>query len=334
MTARPPAETRRKFTTIPGFSDQVGFPRLGKLRLGVRSSNAKGKEFPTEVDYFIFDPEPTLEAELRTRLTEQFTELYGAKPTMLPHVRFASSNRDHAFSQSLEMWGSSKMLCHGNGVEAERLTKVRPNDDQSPSAWLPHSPCANHGCPQWEQRQCSMITRLRFLLPDVSVAGYFQIDTSSKYSSANLRDAINLLEALFGQIHGIPLTLSRVPKRMEHEGTARTHYILDLRIPNVTLSQAQSLASASRIALPAAEVEEVVEDLPEDLVADAGADDEDEERENAFEAKILTGFAVMAIGEEEQEKLRHEFPVRADLYAELHRRWIALPQERRQANAN
>lgn len=331
MSARPPVTSKRKrFTSIPGFSDQPGLPRLGKIRLGVKKTTDRGKEYPTEVDYFVFDPDGAIEPLQRTAMINKFHETYGERPQVIPHIRFIAADREEAFSQSLEWWGKGKRLCHGNGDEAERLVKV----DETYSEWQPWGDCANSGCPQWAKGDCSMTTRLRFLLPDISVAGYFQIDTGSKWSSANLRNCLNLLEALFGRINGIPLTLARVPQKIEHEGKAQTHYILHLRAPNVTMDEMKELTSRSQFMLPSAEdqfLEPPDEDMPEDIIP-ASVQVAPEPVDLVLAERIATAFGVMGINEATEKMLRAQYPRQADLIAELERRWKAKNEgERRQA---
>jgi len=44
---------RQKFTRIKGLSSIRRLPRLGKIRLGIKKVTAKGKEYPSETDYFV-----------------------------------------------------------------------------------------------------------------------------------------------------------------------------------------------------------------------------------------------------------------------------------------
>lgn len=288
-SARPPAGTkRRRFTSIPGFSDQPGFPRLGKVRLGVRSTSTTGKEFPKEVDYFVLDPDDALQPHYREELLRMFHEQFGERPTTIEGIMFVSADREEAFEQSLNWYGQNKLLCHGNGEEAERLNRES-------GQWERRANCANSGqCPEWNSEKCKMVTKLRFVIPSVSMAGFFQLDTGSKYSSANLRNGINLLEALFQRIHGIPLTLTRAPQVIEHEGKANTHYIVSLWAPNVNLDGVKQLAAQSMLALPEPTEPLVVDDeeIPEDIIP---ASDQQAPPDPELMKQIDTGFDLLEI---------------------------------------
>lgn len=305
MTTRPPvSSSRRRFTSVPGFTDRKALPKLGKIRLGVTKTK-DGREYPSEVDYFVFDPDEAITPDERKSLIERFHARYGERAVILDNVVFASVDREEAFSQSIEWWGQGKRLCHGDGEEAERL-------DRSTGEWRPHEPCANSGqCPEWNSgKQCQFITRLRVMLPEISMAGYFQLDTGSKYSSANLRDCINLLELLFGQIHGIPLTLARVPQKIEFEGKANTHYIVHLRAPNLPQQALRELVASNKLALAAAPTEQPIEleddDMPDDLVP-RSEQSEPAPRDEKLEAQIETGFARLEYSEATRASLNARF---------------------------
>lgn len=279
---------RRRFDSIPGLSDQPGLPRLGKFRLGIRETSGSG--YPIEVKHFIFDPEDSIGDEARADLCERFVERYGDQPQAVDNVVFVAANRFDAFSSSLEWWGAGKLLCHGDGQEAERLVKET-------GEWRPMDFCAQTGrCPEWASgKQCKMTARLRFMLPDITLAGYFQLDTSSKYSAANIRDGLNLLESLWGHIHGIPVTLTRAPRTIEYAGRTATHYIVHLYAPNVTHAQAVATIGRPQLMLAPTAIAEAApppapepvtlpiaipeNDVPEELVTEDVVDELEAETE-------------------------------------------------------
>lgn len=316
MSTKPPvASQRRRFTSIPGFSDAPGLPRLGKLRLGVKKTTSGGKEYPTEVDYFVFDPEESMSPDQRKELSDRFTALYGERAVTIHPVMFVTPDREEAVAQSLKWYGANKLLCHGNGIEAERLNRAS-------GEWEPRQTCSNSAvCPEWNDNKCKFVTTLRFMLPEVSMAGYFQLDTGSKFSSANLRNAINLLESLFKRIHGIPLTLSRAPQKIEHEGKAQTHYIVHLWAPQVPLAQMQAIAASSMLALPDATlIEPDDDDIPADVVP-ASAQVEEEPVSEEIAARIETGFTMLGYNEATRESLKAQFPRQNDLLDHLTEKW-------------
>lgn len=267
-TNNPPGVLRRTFTEVAGVSDRQGMPRIGKLRLGEKGISARGAAYPKEIDYFRIDPDAGLLPEERQRIIEKFSRLYGERPTVLTDVFFPADSRPFVFPNSLEAWvrteAGSKRICSGNGVEATRL-------DMATGTWNPIQCCHVADCEIFAAGRCKLISRLRILLPRVTLAGYFQVDTSSKSSTANILDLINQLERLFGRLTSIPLVLSREPKAITYEGKATTHYILHLRAPNVDLDEMKRLVATNQLALSAAPAELEIddEDLPEELVAGA-----------------------------------------------------------------
>jgi hypothetical protein len=272
---RPPVgSTRRRFTSIPGFSDQKEMPRIAKLRLGIRDKKGTDKEHPRETDHFVLDVEESVAPDAANEIRKRFSALFGERPQILTNVRLISADRDESFSSAYEWWRAGKMFCHGNGAEA-----LRKNEGQ----WKEYGPCANGGCPDYGPKKCSLISRLRFMLPEVSVSGYFQIDTGSVYSAANVRNGLNLVAALTQQlygeprIHAVPLTLSRVPQPIEFDGKLNTHFILHLQPQNFTLeSLTKELSEGPRLltaAIPA--IPEDEEDLPAELIAESEQQEEE-----------------------------------------------------------
>jgi len=251
---------RRQFTTIPGVSDRGGLPRLGKVRLGMRSAE---KGFPVELKHFLIDPSDALPESMQAALLAKIHERYGAEPVELSNVVFVSASRFEAFSENYEWWAGGRMRCHGDGTEAERI-------DLETGIWSPRADCVkSRHCGEWATgKHCKMIARLRFILPDVDVSGYWQLDTGSQYSAANIRDGINMLGVVFGRIHGIPVTLRRVPARIEYKGKTSVHHIVHLFPPSLTLAEAQAQHGSPRL-LAAPESGEDLRANLERLAADA-----------------------------------------------------------------
>jgi len=231
---------RRRFNTIPGVSDRGGLPRLGKIRLGMRDTTGKG--YPIEAKHFIVDPSDALPAAMQANLLTKIRERYGDEPLELGNVVFVSADRFEAFSENYEWWGGGRMLCQGNGETADRM-------DPDTGIWSPRTTCVkSNRCAQWASgKQCKMIARLRFILPDIDISGYWQLDTGSQYSAANIRDGINMLTTIYGRIHGIPVTLVRAPRPIEYQGKTRVHHIVHMYPPSVTLAEAQERHGAARM---------------------------------------------------------------------------------------
>lgn len=268
---RAPGMPRPKISNVNGITDRAGMPRLGKLRLGEKRKSGGGKEYPAELDYFRCDPEDGMLPADRKALSDKFQTLFGERATVLRNVFLPSDEREFVFPNALEAWkrtqNGAKRWCYGDGVRAARL-------DFESGSWNEIKCCHVQDCPVMNAGDCKLISRLRVFLPELSMAGYWQIDTSSQASTGNIIDCLNQLEGVFGRLTNIPLVLSREPEVMTYEGKANTHYIIHLRAPNVDFAQLREMAGAQRFLLPAATVEtddvdEVVDgagDVPEELV--------------------------------------------------------------------
>lgn len=317
----PLAIDRKQFRSIPGFSDQAEeMPRIAKLRLGIVDKSG-AKEHPKETDHFILDVADSVSPEAAQTIGERFHELYGPRPQRLTNVRLISADREVAFSSAYEWWRSGKLFCHGDGVDARRKL------DGVWQEWTEQKhPCANAGCADFGNKKCGLVSRLRFMLPDVTVAGFFQIDTGSVYSAANIRNGLNLIEALTAQwlgepaIHRVPLMLVRAPQKIEFGGKLNEHFIMHLTPQNFTLDEMKHLAESEKTLrqITAGDLLEEEEDMPEEHVP-ASEHYEAEAVDPEVEAKIETGFALLRINAGTKASLRARFPKQTDLLEELRR---------------
>jgi hypothetical protein len=207
------ATSARKFVTIPGFSDNVRIPRLGRIRLGHMNHNTmSGKTNPEEDPYFLVPPE--------------VAEVYGERPTELD-IMFPVNDRAVIFPQAYEMYGSSRrLLCSGNGKEAMRWNKEA----------LDYVSCA---CPcDFYGKECGERAHLMVMLPKVkNQGGVYQIDTGSINSMLAINSTLNILaplenpdNGLLGYFAMVPMKLRRVPRDIYPNGIHRKSYPLQLSL--------------------------------------------------------------------------------------------------------
>ncbi len=196
----------RKFNTIKGLSDARRLPRLGKIRLGIKKISPKTKkEYPSETDYFV--------------CPEEVEKIYGKTPRELD-VMLPVEDIGITFPQAYEYYGSGKGLkCIGDGETAER------KDD---GGFWQERDCP---CELFEEGKCSQRAHLSVILPEVSVGGIYQIDTSSYNSIIDLNSSIDYVKAMVGRVAMVPLKLVRQPTDTHHEGKKQTHYTLRLEFP-------------------------------------------------------------------------------------------------------
>jgi hypothetical protein len=88
---------------IKGLSEARRLPRLGKIHLGVKKTASSGKEYPSEVDYFVCPPE--------------VQKVFGERPKSL-RVMFPVENEEVFFSQWYKCYGASLLKCKGDGAKA------------------------------------------------------------------------------------------------------------------------------------------------------------------------------------------------------------------------
>ena len=213
------------FRRIKGFSEVTRIPRLGKIRLGIKMETKNGGiGYPKETDYFVCPVE--------------VQRVYGVQPKELD-IMFPIDDERDVFPQAYKWYAGKTLKCKGNGEYASRrvqdLTETQKKeraDDlpDDPYAWVDDFPCP---CPLLDpdengKSKCNKVASLSFMLPNVSLAGVYQIDTRSAYSIININSALQLARSMVGRIAMIPFKLRRIAQSIEYEGKMQTHYILSL----------------------------------------------------------------------------------------------------------
>ena len=213
---------------IKGFSEPKRIPRVGKIYLGVKTQNDKGKEYPTAVDYFVVRPDGV---NTMDSAAEAFRKQYGDEPREIT-IAFPNDELENIMPQYLAAYrgggGRSELWCKGDGDMAGRADG---------SGNYVQIPCLYRDCPIYIEGKCKELTRLLFLLPDVEGIGVWELDTTSYHSAQNLVSSIQLIRQLTrGKISMIPLTLRVVPKTVNPDGRTKTVWVLDLKLENIKLA--------------------------------------------------------------------------------------------------
>lgn len=209
----------KRFTSIEGLSEIRRFPRLGKVRLGIKvkskKSNNKCKHtaeesckyctYPKETPYFVVPPE--------------VAKVYGDEPTELD-ILLPVNDREVVFPQAYEYYGSGKGLkCTGNGKEALRY-------DEDSKSMVPTA-CP---CDLLDDGKCSKRGHLQFILPKVNIGGVYQIDTSSWNSIVDINSSLEYVKSIAKHFDLIPLKLKREPRETHHDGKKQTHHTLRIEL--------------------------------------------------------------------------------------------------------
>ncbi len=236
-------EKEREDMPIKNVSDIRRLPRVGKIRLGIKTKTSAGKEYPKEVDYFVFDPQTPSELENK-RILDEVSKLYGEKPKQIK-IMFPVADTDLIFPQWYKRYGkTSSLQCKGDGETAvvthpefaEGLEIVGETEEG-----LKRVKCNGKECVYCKEKQCGMVGTLQVLLPEIPGAGVWQITTGSFNSIVNLNSCIDYVKSVCGRAHMIPLTLERREQTISHDGTARKHYILHLNM-DIALKDLQKFA--------------------------------------------------------------------------------------------
>jgi hypothetical protein len=257
----------RRFTRIAGLSDSRRFPRVGKVRLGVKKTSGKGSEYPAEVDHFVVRADDSTSEEM----AERFAEVYPGEPKAL-EIMLPVDDVDVVFPQEYKRYGGAGLLCRGDGCRYSRVERgtgeITEGDCPTPAD------CDFAKDPKWGV-VCKHIASLTFLLPRVTIAGVWQIDSSSINAMIDVNSGLDYIRAIVGKIEMVPLVLRRVKRETMFEGKKGTHYplVVNLAPPQVAqkmiggISKARSvyvLPEATAATLPR-ELEAPKEAIPEEL---------------------------------------------------------------------
>ena len=202
---------------VEQLAQRQRLPRLGRIRLGERRSFRRGGrtvQVPVELGWFKFDAESLAKYPL-------IRELYGDRPAALD-ILFPVEDARLFFPQACKLYGKAGALkCKGDGRRAARLLCDECGEmscDCLGARSLVERDCP---CELLERRDCRFIGSLMVLLPRVSCAGVWQVDTASAQSIVSLNSDIAYVRGLCGRVARIPLTLRRVPVRQAPFGSAQ-----------------------------------------------------------------------------------------------------------------
>jgi hypothetical protein len=256
-------ESRGKMA-IKDISNIRRIPRLGCIRLGIKTKTQKGVEYPKEVDYFILDPNTPSEEE-NQRLIDQFHKLYGKEPKQIK-IMFPLDDPERYFPQHYKRYGKGTSLkCIGDGEEATCTEKDFAKGLKEVGVTeqgLPRVECKGR---EWmygpeSKKECSAVGVLQVLLPELEGMGTWQITTGSFHSIVNLNSCIDYITTVCGRAHMLPLKLERRPQETTHKGQKAIHYTLHLNMDfKLADIQKQALIPPSKILLEAPETEAITD---------------------------------------------------------------------------
>jgi len=207
---------------VSDLNDEPIFPRIGKLRLGVKHESSNGTSHPANTNYFTFHCSSE-------SLRKRFADLYGQRPTAI-RICLLSEDIDKVFPNNLTWYRGMVLCCKGDNRTACRAWKdVEPEIQKTLAA--PASPftkvtipcpCTRKGDP------CTLQGRFNVMLPEIQPAASVEVITGSIVNLKEIRGVLRSYKDLLGRISFVPFTLSRHAVRMQFQGKSAVQYLLQL----------------------------------------------------------------------------------------------------------
>ncbi len=194
----------KQFNTIAGLSESRRLPRAGKIRLGIKAKSKKGTEYPKDVDYFV--------------CSDEVKKIYGEQPKILD-VMMPMEDTGFVFPQSYKRYkGNQLLVCKGNGIEGVEWNGKEQKEVPCPCPYLDS-----------EKRECQRRASLMVILPRITLAGVYQIDTGSVNNILNINSDLDYIRGMLGKISWIHLKLHRTQEEIHFEGKKVKKHLLHLR---------------------------------------------------------------------------------------------------------
>ena len=272
----------RKVLDMPPIKDLTdgsrNMPVIGSIRLGEKKISKAGKEYPSEIDYFRFDPR-TPDDNKSAAIVQAVENKYGKEAKSI-QIWLPLAEQDAVFDVWYRWYGSGTMQkCRGDG-ETARCAAKEPSEGLEILSEENNEiivRCDGTECPHYGIGQCGRRAVLQVLMPDIPGAGVWKISTGSIVSIKNILDGMAYFTAVVGRFHMIPITLER--RRTEIQQTDKKtgekkktiHYCLYMDTER-TLAELQQIGQidASKVMLQLPEATEDAEDIfnepiPDDL---------------------------------------------------------------------
>jgi len=187
-------------------------PEIGKIKIGIKATSAKGVEYPKAVDYFV----------AKGNYANAFTSLFGDKPKSL-QVAFISDDLNEVCNEQFQSWDKGKRYGYGDGETFTVWDGARYVDDV---------PATD---PRVKKLKWERTLTLRFvLLKMTGILGYWSFTTKAKeVTIPSIVKSFDLVKEKAGTIIGFPFNLNVEMKKSYSPGEARTYPVVSL-IPNFT----------------------------------------------------------------------------------------------------
>jgi hypothetical protein len=279
----------------------VRLPRVGKLHLGIKEPSKKnpGKEYPKQVDYFVF-PEEWLETVKSTYGTD--------KPTKLPILIPVDDEEIWAPRYYKRYNSAGDLLCKGDGEMATCMIDLETGaipegGTEGKKIEYKEITCDGMDCLAYGEK-CVKVMSLQFILPDLPGGfGVWQLDSKSINGWRNIQATAQMIRMAYGTVAMVPGLILTIEHQdiKDPNRKKRNMPILNLRteitFKGMLLDAQRRLSSGNPVyALPAAN-----EDAPE-LLLPENQIPEDEREEAPQVGKPVTAPPVSKSAQAEAEK--------------------------------
>lgn len=196
---------------IKKLSDERRFPRIGKLKIGIKTD----QDYPKSIDYF----------RATGKYAAMFHDIFGEKPNEIDIVFPPFKNEDDILSHYYRYYKASGLYCMGDGETAHRANDKGIMEERE-------CPCEHLD----SNGKCSESLRLTFMVPKIPVIGVWQLTTRSANTRLNTFSSLHLIRAFSGTIAGIPMSMSVAFEKVNIAGNPNKFPVITIT-PKVTPEQ-------------------------------------------------------------------------------------------------
>lgn len=187
----------------PEQATQLELPEIGRLHIGMKTTNKYGKEIPTSVDYFI----------AAGKYAPLFTQAFGEKPNTITIIfpdddaekvcneRYEYRNEKGELvargdGETFEIWDGKRYAPYNVAQYPDIMEQVAKNNPKKPRSETDNG---------WD-----VTLTLRFIIPAVrGVVGVWQFSTKGSASSIkNIRNSFDGVQGMRGTVRNTVFDLS------------------------------------------------------------------------------------------------------------------------------
>lgn len=213
-----------------------GLPLLGRLKVGMKVKNAKGREYPTSLDYF----------KANGKYSAVFHQCFGEKPNKVQIMFFSNEPKEVCSERFVVRDNAGRLLAEGDGewwrVWSTKAAEYRfvPKQGEPP---VTLDDIEKAYCNDAQKGKLSIELTLSFIILKIpSVLGQWQLSTrGSKSSIPAIRSTFDRVKEMAGFVTNIPFDLLVEKVKSNKPGEASVFPVISL-VPNVSQENIELLA--------------------------------------------------------------------------------------------